>query len=201
MARLHQPSPACQQTGRRQRAEPAGRRRSPGKISCGRLVPGQTQCVEPRPSTGPRTAEGSLTPHHLAIVSYIREAVGRHGSPPSMHEIGQTLQLHHYPAEVSQDGSAPWCYRRTTCREQAIPYADRMEWLDGLLRGAFGGLAMETLRRRNPHGPLADTRGAAGRTHAIAHAIRAGLVAGESPEEIEERIRAAEEAGLPLTLW
>lgn len=114
-----------------------------------------------------------------------------------MHEIGQTLQLHHYPAEVSQDGSAPWCYRRTTCREQAIPYADRMEWLDGLLRGAFGGLAMETLRRRNPHGPLADTRGAAGRTHAIAHAIRAGLVAGESPEEIEERIRAAEEAGLP----
>ena len=58
-----------------------------------------------------------------------------------------------------------------------------------------------TLRRRNPHGPLADTRGAAGRTHAIAHAIRAGLVAGESPEEIEERIRATEEAGLPLTLW
>ena len=56
------------------------------------------------------------------------------------------------------------------------------------------------LRRRNPHDPLADTHGAAGQTHAIAHAIRAGLVAGESPEDIEERIRAAEEAGLPLTL-
>lgn len=58
-----------------------------------------------------------------------------------------------------------------------------------------------SLRRRDPHGPLADTRGAAGRTHAIAHAIRTGLATGESPEEIEERIRAAEEAGLPLTLW
>ena len=62
-----------------------------------------------------------------------------------MHEIGQTLQLHHYPAEMSQDGSAPWCYRRTTCREQADPYADRMKWLVGLLWGAFGGFAMEAL--------------------------------------------------------
>ncbi|REH20579.1 HNH endonuclease [Streptomyces sp. 2114.2] len=58
-----------------------------------------------------------------------------------------------------------------------------------------------SLRRGNPHGPLADTRGAAGRTRAIAEAIRAGLRAGESTEEIEHYIQAAEEAGLPLTLW
>ncbi|GAB2900950.1 hypothetical protein GCM10027074_78330 [Streptomyces deserti] len=58
-----------------------------------------------------------------------------------------------------------------------------------------------SLRRGNPHGPLADTRGAAGRTRAIAQAIRAGLRAGEPAEQIEHRIQAAEEAGLPLTLW
>jgi len=57
------------------------------------------------------------------------------------------------------------------------------------------------LRRGNPHGPLADTRGAAGRTRAVAQAVRAGLAAGEPPERIEQLIRAAEEAGLPLTLW
>jgi hypothetical protein len=39
------------------------------------------------------------------------------------------------------------------------------------------------------------------RTRAIAHAIRTGLHAGEPPDLIEERISAAEEAGLPLTLW
>lgn len=58
-----------------------------------------------------------------------------------------------------------------------------------------------SLRRGNPHGPLADIRGAAGRTRAIAEAIRAGLRAGESASNIEGRIQAAEEAGLPLTLW
>jgi hypothetical protein len=58
-----------------------------------------------------------------------------------------------------------------------------------------------SLRRGNPHGPLADTRGAAGRTRAIGQAIRTGLEAGESPEEIERHIQVAEEAGLPLTLW
>ncbi|WP_241740871.1 HNH endonuclease [Streptomyces sp. L2] len=56
-------------------------------------------------------------------------------------------------------------------------------------------------RHRNPTGPLADLRGAAGRTRAIAAAIRAGLAAGEDPGAIEDRIRAAEAAGLPLTLW
>nr|WP_245173305.1 HNH endonuclease [Streptomyces aureus] len=58
-----------------------------------------------------------------------------------------------------------------------------------------------SLRRGNPHGPLADTRGAAGRTRAIAQAIRAGLEAGEPPERVEQLILAAEEEGLPLTLW
>lgn len=56
-------------------------------------------------------------------------------------------------------------------------------------------------RRHNPHGPLADVRGAAGRTRAIASAILVGLEACESQDRIEERIRAAEEAGIPLTLW
>ena len=58
-----------------------------------------------------------------------------------------------------------------------------------------------SLRRGNPRSPLADTRGAAGRTRAIAEAIRAGLCAGDSAEQIEHRIQAAEEAGHPLTLW
>ncbi len=58
-----------------------------------------------------------------------------------------------------------------------------------------------SLRRGNPHGPLADTRGAAGRTRAVAEAIRAGLRRGEPPGRIEQLIRAAEEEGMPLTLW
>jgi hypothetical protein len=57
------------------------------------------------------------------------------------------------------------------------------------------------LRRRNLASPLADVRGSAGRTRAIATAIRTGLVRGEDPDSIEERIRCAEAAGLPLTLW
>ena len=57
------------------------------------------------------------------------------------------------------------------------------------------------LRRRNVASPLADVRGQAGRTRAIAAAIRAGLVHGDDPGRIEERIGGAEAAGLPLTLW
>jgi hypothetical protein len=57
------------------------------------------------------------------------------------------------------------------------------------------------LRRRNIASPLSDVRGPAGRTRAIAAAIRTGLVRGEEPDSIEERIRCAEAAGLPLTLW
>ncbi len=58
-----------------------------------------------------------------------------------------------------------------------------------------------TARRRNPTGALADVRGAAGRTRAIAAAIRAGLAAEEDSDEIEDRIHAAQAAGLPFTLW
>jgi hypothetical protein len=57
------------------------------------------------------------------------------------------------------------------------------------------------LRRRNPGGPLADVRGAAGRTRAIAAAVRAGLALGEPADLIERRIRIAERDGAPLTLW
>ncbi|MFI6157308.1 hypothetical protein ACIBCA_32010 [Kitasatospora sp. NPDC051170] len=57
------------------------------------------------------------------------------------------------------------------------------------------------LRHRDPAGPLADLRGPAGRTRAIAGAVRRGLAHGEAPERIEEHIRAAERDGLPLTLW
>ncbi|MGW5153223.1 hypothetical protein [Rhodococcus koreensis] len=57
------------------------------------------------------------------------------------------------------------------------------------------------LRRRNIASPLSDVRGAAGRTRAIAAAVRTGLANHEGPETIEGRIRAAEAAGSPLTLW
>jgi hypothetical protein len=56
-------------------------------------------------------------------------------------------------------------------------------------------------RHRDPCGPLADLRGPAGRTRAIACAVRTGLLLAESPHLIDERIRAAELEGLPLTLW
>jgi len=56
-------------------------------------------------------------------------------------------------------------------------------------------------RRRNLANPLADVRGAAGRTRAVAGAIRTGLANHEDATSIEVRIRAAEAAGLPLTLW
>jgi hypothetical protein len=56
-------------------------------------------------------------------------------------------------------------------------------------------------RHRDPASPLADLRGAAGRSRAIAAAIRAGLAAGEDTAAIEARIAAAIAAGRPLTLW
>ena len=56
-------------------------------------------------------------------------------------------------------------------------------------------------RRSDPASPLADVRGAAGRTRAIAAAIHAGLNDCEDAASIEKRIRAAEIAGLPMTLW
>nr|WP_244415106.1 HNH endonuclease [Streptomyces hygroscopicus] len=56
-------------------------------------------------------------------------------------------------------------------------------------------------RRRNPTGPLADLRGAAGRARAVAAAIRAGIAAEESTKQIEARICVARDHGKPLTLW
>ena len=56
-------------------------------------------------------------------------------------------------------------------------------------------------RRRNLGNPLADIRGAAGRTRAIAAAIRAGVANHENAASIDRRILEAEAAGLPLTLW
>ena len=55
-------------------------------------------------------------------------------------------------------------------------------------------------RRKTFASPLADVRGAAGRTRAIASAVRIGLANHEDAGSIETRIRAAENAGLPLTL-
>ncbi|QXF84260.1 hypothetical protein HBA53_25445 (plasmid) [Rhodococcus pyridinivorans] len=57
------------------------------------------------------------------------------------------------------------------------------------------------LRRRNLASPLADVRGPAGRIRAVAAAIRTGWAHGDAAADIEVRIRAAETAGLPLTLW
>jgi hypothetical protein len=56
-------------------------------------------------------------------------------------------------------------------------------------------------RRTNLANPLSDVRGAAGRTRSIAAAVRTGLANHEDAVSIEKRIRAAETAGLPLTLW
>lgn len=56
-------------------------------------------------------------------------------------------------------------------------------------------------RRNNPTSPLADVRGPAGHTRAIAMAIRAGLASSEDATSIESRIHAAEIAGRPLTPW
>ena len=56
-------------------------------------------------------------------------------------------------------------------------------------------------RRRNLASPLADVRGTAGRTRAVAAAIRCGLANHEDSVSIEGRIRAAEVDGVPLALW
>ncbi|MFI6063329.1 hypothetical protein [Streptomyces sp. NPDC051286] len=73
--------------------------------------------------------------------------------------------------------------------------------LPGPSRTTAENRAERASRHRNPTGPLADLRGAAGRTRAIAAAVRTGIAAGEDPRAIEDRIQAAEAAGLPLTLW
>jgi hypothetical protein len=52
-------------------------------------------------------------------------------------------------------------------------------------------------RRGNLANPLADVRGAAGRTRAIATAIRASLANHEDAADIERRILDAQSAGIP----
>ncbi len=54
------------------------------------------------------------------------------------------------------------------------------------------------LRRRNIASPLAYVRGPAGRTRAIAAAIRIGVEQNPGSDVIEEHIAAAEAAGRPL---
>lgn len=56
-------------------------------------------------------------------------------------------------------------------------------------------------RHRNPSGPLADLRGAAGRARAVGAVLRASIAAHLSTEQIEARLSAVQSAGLPLTLW
>ena len=57
------------------------------------------------------------------------------------------------------------------------------------------------LRRRNIASLLADVRGPAGRTRAIAAAIRIGIEQNLDVATVEEHIAAAEAAGRPLPLW
>jgi hypothetical protein len=56
-------------------------------------------------------------------------------------------------------------------------------------------------RHRDPTSPLADVRGPAGRTKALAEAVLAGFAAGDTASVIDARYVRAEAAGLPLTLW
>ena len=57
------------------------------------------------------------------------------------------------------------------------------------------------LRRRNIASPLADVRGPAGRTGAIAASIRIGIEQNLDVATVEVRITAAEAAGRSLSLW
>jgi hypothetical protein len=69
------------------------------------------------------------------------------------------------------------------------------------LRASVGATADPPPRGTTGQHPLADVRGAAGRTRAIAAAVRAGHVNQETAASIEMRILDAEAVGLPLTLW
>ncbi|MDV6277963.1 hypothetical protein R3Q06_31255 [Rhodococcus erythropolis] len=57
------------------------------------------------------------------------------------------------------------------------------------------------LRRRNITSPLADVRGPAGRTRAVAATIRTALGKRDDHDTIEHSIHDAEQAGMPFTLW
>lgn len=68
--------------------------------------------------------------------------------------------------------------------------------------GTAGDNRTEYLARRHgTNSPLADTRGTAGLSRAIADAIRSGLAANEPTKVIETRIFAAYTAGRPWVLW
>src|SRR5699024_6990856 len=56
-------------------------------------------------------------------------------------------------------------------------------------------------RRHTPGSLLADTRGPAGLSRALATTIRDALAAGEPPSTIEDRIHHAITTGQPWTLW
>ena len=58
----------------------------------------------------------------------------------------------------------------------------------------------EAIARRRT-GPLADLRGAAGRTRAIAAAVREGIALGESATQIHARQLATAAAGEPARLF
>lgn len=83
-----------------------------------------------------------------------------------------------------------------TCDEASCQRPDHLRLVSNAENSAEWAV-----RRRNPRGPLADLRGAAGRARAIADAIRAGLAAGDSAHQVADRITAAQAEGLPLTLW
>ncbi|MFD7511410.1 hypothetical protein ACFV5N_19035 [Streptomyces sp. NPDC059853] len=56
-------------------------------------------------------------------------------------------------------------------------------------------------RRHNPHSPLADTRGPADRSRAIAQTIRTALAADEPACRIKGHILVTQNKGCPLVLW
>lgn len=53
----------------------------------------------------------------------------------------------------------------------------------------------------DPTSPLADVRGPARRTKALAEAVIAGFAAGDTASVIDARYERAEAAGVPLTRW
>ncbi|WP_338051868.1 hypothetical protein [Rhodococcus koreensis] len=113
------------------------------------------------------------------------------------HLVHHVLGLDHTELSGDSGGPAPttrWCVTSVTSPVAPTPHT--CGW------GPTPSTAPNaTYARRNLASPLADVRGPAGRTRAIAAAIRTGLACGEATDRIEERIRCAEAAGLPLTLW
>jgi hypothetical protein len=114
------------------------------------------------------------------------------GDPPSRvvtsHVFGWYLV--NGPVGEDSDGSAPLVAHR--CDEASCH--NPAHWR---LADSRGNTAEYMARRADPHGPLADRRGPAGRARAIAQAIRNALSAGAAPAAIEAAIAAAAEQGMP----